>query len=258
MKPSLIDAHCHLDQEYIEEGIDELIGKCADEGVGSFIFPSATRSSNQYVLKTIDAYPQIFGLLGIHPHDAKEFDDSFITEIEQGISHAKVIGVGEIGLDFYYNHSPKSVQIEVFRRLLSFAKINDLPVQIHVRDAFEDCMSVLTESEVKGVRGLIHCFSGDSAMAKSFLDLGFNISFSGIVTFKNAKDVIKACEIVPIDRLHIETDTPYLAPHPKRGKQNRPYYLPYIANRVAEIKQLSLKDVAAYTTANTKKLFNMG
>lgn len=257
MTLSYIDSHCHLDNEFISEGITALLEACQGKQVTSLIYPASTYKSNLSVVEYAKKYPMCYGLIGLHPHDAKDFDQQLLTFITQHAISPGIVGIGEIGLDFYYKYSEPEQQKRVFSTLLDLSIELQKPVQIHVRDAFNAVISILKQKSLLAQPGLIHCFTGDPAQAEAFLELGFNISFSGIVTFKNAFAVKEACQRVPLDRLHLETDTPFLAPAPYRGKPNRPYYIEYIAAEVAKLKDISLDELMLQVNLNTAKLFKL-
>ena len=252
-----IDTHCHLDKKYFPEGLSETIEKCKQNGVEYLIYPASTVKSNCQVIEVTKQYKSVYGLLGLHPHDAKDYSNEFESYLREKVVESKIVGVGEIGLDYHYNYSLPKIQRKVFESQLRLATEFDLPVQIHIREAFLDAINILKNTPLRTKPGIIHCFTGDKSQAKSFLELGFHISFSGIITFKSAEDIREACKYVPNTCLHIETDTPYLAPAPYRGKANKPYYVVHVAEKVAEIKELSVEEIAEITSKNTKELFSI-
>ena len=198
---------------------------------------------------------QVKGALGVHPHSSHLYNDEVEKLLEKGLESTGIVACGEIGLDYYYAHSEKSKQKTAFYSQMSLAKAKNLPVEIHTRSAEEDTLEIL--SSFKGdVRGLLHCFSDSWALARGALDRGFDISFSGIVTFKKAEDLREVCRKVPLDRLHLETDAPYLAPVPHRGKKNQPSLLPHTAQVVADLHKVSLLELSQNTSANYARLFD--
>ena len=208
-------------------------------------------------MELVEAYDFLFAAVGWHPVDAIDMTDADLDWIESLTAHPKVVAIGEMGLDYYWDKSPKDIQMEVFRKQIRLAKKVKLPIIIHNRDATEDTVSILQEEGAAEVGGIMHCFSGSVETAKICLDMNFYISLGGPVTFKNAKKPKEVATEVPLDRLLIETDCPYLAPHPYRGKRNEPAYVKLVAEQIAEIKQISIEEVSQVTTANAKKLFGI-
>lgn len=250
----MIDSHCHL--EMFEDQEEEIIRKAYDAGVTSIITISSDRESIDKAIKIAEKYPMVYASVGIHPHHAVQLEDKVLQDIFEKSRHPKVIAIGEIGLDYHYNHSPKDVQINAFKSQLKLAKEIGLPVIVHSREAFEDTYKILRESQVKS--GVMHCFSGNVYQAKKFIELGFFISISGVITFKNANKVKEVATFVPDENIIIETDAPYLAPEPLRGKKNEPAYIIYIAEALAKLREVTIEDIDRITTLNIKKLFKIG
>lgn len=250
----MIDSHCHL--EMFESEIPEVLRRAYDAGINIIITISSDPESIDEVIQIAETYPMVYATVGVHPHEAKKFGENTYEKIFELTRHPKVVGVGEIGLDYHYEHSPKEIQREVFRCQLELARQIDLPVVIHSRDAFEDTLKILKESKVK--RGVFHCFSGDLSQAKKVIDLGFFISISGVVTFKNAKKAKEVAQFIPDDYLIMETDSPYLSPEPMRGRRNEPAYLVYIAKALAELRGVKVEDIDRITTLNVNRLFKIG
>ncbi len=247
-----IDTHTHLSM--IETETLEVIKMAESENIRQFINIGTNFEDHPTVLATAQKFfPKVFCTLGVHPHDAKDFHkaESFMM---QNLKHKEVLAVGEIGLDYYYLNSEAATQRDVFRRQLQIAVEHNLPIEIHTRDAEADTIAILQEFKGK-VRGLIHCFTGTQHLADQALDLGLNISISGVVTFKSAEALRDVVRNTPIDRIHIETDAPFLAPMPHRGKKNQPAFMIETAKKVAELKQVSLEDLAKQVQKNTAKLF---
>lgn len=248
-----IDVHAHLDM--LEDSPEITLQKAKAIGVSKIVTIGTEPSDHEFVLNTArQFYPDIYCTLGVHPHQGILWKDEVGIWIEKHLAEKEVIAVGEIGLDYHYNKSPVENQREAFRKQLDIARRHRMPVQVHTRDADDDTAGIL--NEFKGeVTGLIHCFTSSMKLAKICLDLGYDISFSGVVTFKNAQDLREICKIVPLDRLHIETDSPFLAPPPHRGKKNMPAYVVHTAEVVANLRGISTEVLAAATRANAKKLF---
>jgi TatD DNase family protein len=251
----LVDTHCHLDPEYFPSGHGPVLDRARAGGVGAFVAigVGATLDAARHVVEVANTTPDVWATVGLHPHDAKVFDPGFLSELEQLSARPRVVAIGEIGLDFHYMHSPREVQLEVFRSLVDLAVSRRLPIVIHTREAAEETLMVLEESRAREVGGIIHCFSEDVPFARRALDVGFDLSFSGIVTFKNARSVQEAAVFAPPDRILVETDSPYLAPVPMRGKPCEPAYVVHTARRVAELRGISLEELAALTTANAER-----
>jgi len=208
-------------------------------------------------IRLADDYPTVYAALGTHPHDAKYVNQNGLEELKALASHPKVVAIGETGLDYYYLHSPKEAQKEAFRAFIGIANELSVPLILHVRDAHKDALSILKKEGPPGKGGVAHCFSGSYEAAKELLDSGFYISFTGVITFPNANSLREVVQKVPVERMLIETDAPYLTPVPHRGKRNEPSYVKYVAEKVAEVKGLSLQDVGRITTLNAKRLFNL-
>lgn len=255
----LVDSHCHLDYpDFAEEGLAEIVGRAQSAGIGHFLTICTEISKFPQVLKVAESFPFINCTVGTHPHHAGDAGEINITreEIVALTRNPKVAGIGETGLDYYYEHSPKEEQQRVFATHIEAAVETDLPLVIHTRDADDDTIRIMKDAGQGRARGVMHCFSGGMGLAKSSLDLGFYISFSGIITFKKADELREVAKNVPMDRLLVETDCPYLAPVPHRGKRNEPAFVVHTAQMVAEVKGMSAEAVAAQTTENFFKLFN--
>lgn len=257
MEAELIDTHCHLEMEAFNKDRDEVLKAANDANIKYIINPGSTREANIQGLQLSARYPQIYSAAGIHPHDAKTLDDDLFHELREWIKKPKVVAVGEIGLDYHYLHSPKGVQIESFRRQLSLAQEAGLPSIVHSREAKNDTLRILRE-EVTDTTGVLHCFSGDIKMAKKAMELGFHISLAGPVTYKNADELREIVKLIPDEFLLVETDAPYLSPVPMRGKRNEPAFLRHTAQLVADLRGITINDLARITTLNAKKLFRIG
>ncbi|MBY0555318.1 TatD family hydrolase [bacterium] len=249
-----IDVHCHLDR--LEGGSELALKQAIDVGVSRIITIGTEPADLPIVIDLAEKFsPHVFCTIGVHPHDGVKYNDEVGEFLRKNASHPRVVAIGEIGLDYYYNQSPKEEQIYAFREQLKIAADTGLPVEIHTRDAEEDTIKIL--EEFKGqVKGIIHCFTGTGNLAQQALDLGYNISISGVVTFKNADDLRNTVKnIVPLDRLHVETDAPFLAPVPMRGKSNTSAYVVHTAQVVADLKNVSLQTLSEQTKKNAEKLF---
>lgn len=248
-----IDVHAHLDK--LEEGPIAALEMAQKEGVQRIITIGTEPSDLPVVIELSEKYaPHVFCTLGIHPHEAGLWDHRVGDFIREKSNHPRVIGLGEMGLDYYYNNSTPQTQKKAFYEQLELATELQMPVEIHTRDAEADTIELLRPFKGK-VRGLIHCFTGTRWLAQQSLDLGFNISISGVVTFKNAQELRDITQYIPADRLHVETDAPFLAPVPQRGKKNTPAYMIHTAQLIAQIKSLSFESLQAQTWKNAQELF---
>jgi TatD DNase family protein len=253
----LVDSHCHLTYLQLADSAG-VIARAKAAGVAVMQTISTQRSDFAAVKALADAYPEIYCSIGVHPHEAQPHEDISEAELLEAATHPRVIGIGETGLDFYYEHSPRAIQTELFRRHIRVARQLDLPVIVHSRDADEETVAVLKqEHEVGGpFRFLIHCFSSTQYLSDESVKLGGFISLSGIITFKKSQALRDAAASVPLDRLLVETDSPYLAPEPHRGQPCEPAYTAYTAKKLSEMKGITVEEVAQVTTDNFFRLFS--
>ena len=257
--PGLVDSHAHIQgQEYAGE-IDRIIARAREAGIDKIIAVGGAGeiSSNKDAVVLADSYANVYATVGMHPHDAKDVGADELRELHHLTFHPKVIAVGETGLDYYYNHSPHDVQRRVFTHFIHMARDTGLPLVVHERDAAQEAAELLRSEGGGGLRGVIHCFTGDYDAASVYLDLGFYLSFSGILTFKNAGPLREVVRKAALERMLVETDSPYLTPVPHRGKRNEPAYVRFVAETIAEIKGVPLKEVAQRTTRNVQDLFKI-
>ena len=256
-KPFLVDSHCHLDFPELSSQADDVIARAAAAGVGHMLTIGTKITKFGGVLAMAERFNHVSCSVGIHPHEAGVEPAMDVAKLTALAAHPKVVAFGETGLDFYYEHSPRADQEKSFRVHLAAARENKLPVIVHTRDADSETAAILSEEIAKGAfTGVIHCFSSGAELAAKALELGFYISISVIVTFKKAEALREVVKTVPLDRLLVETDSPYLAPIPHRGKTNEPAFVAHTAAVVAELKGISLDELATHTTANFFKLFS--
>lgn len=248
----LIDSHCHLNFEGLADRLPEVFANMDEQGVRQALAISVSKESFEQVFAIAEANEQVFCTIGIHP-DSEEAEEFTVAEMVEKAQHPKVVGIGETGLDYYWCQGDLAWQHKRFADHIQAANQTALPVIVHTRDAGADTLAILKECEVNS--GVIHCFTEDVAFAKAALDLGLYISFAGIVTFKNAPLIQEAAKYVPQDRILVETDAPFLAPVPKRGKRNEPSYVRHTAEFIAQLRGETLEAVAAYTTENFYQLF---
>lgn len=254
----LIDTHVHLDDTRFNEDRDAVLARAKDAGVEAFVTIGCDLATSQAAVRLADQHPCVYASIGVHPHEVRHISDGWYDEFRRLAQSKKVVAYGEIGLDYHYNHSSPKEQRERFREQIQLARELALPVIIHTRDAQEDTVKILREEQASNIGGVLHCFSGDAWLAKDALDLGFYLSFSGILTFQNATTLREIAKTVPLDRLLIETDCPYLSPVPHRGKRNEPAYVAHVAKQLTAIHPaLTLEDIARNTTQNAKRLFRI-
>lgn len=258
----LIDSHCHIDGEAFDTDRDEVVERAREAGVAAMLnIGTGDPHSDDFrrAVALAERYDNVYASVGVHPHDAKLYDHTAEAHLVDLVrSSNKVIAWGEIGLDYYYDHSPRDVQRDVFRRQIRTARTLDMPIIIHSRDADDDTVAILKEEcSWSGFRGIMHCFGGTAAMAEALMPLGFLISFAGNVTFKKAEDLRDAARVVPLDRLLIETDCPFLTPVPFRGKRNEPSFVVHTAEFLAGLYAIDFQDLAEQTTRNFLDLFNI-
>lgn len=253
----LVDSHCHLEYEGLVESQSDVLERARGAGVGAFLNISTKRAEWDQVVGTANSTPDVWASVGIHPHNADDHPDLKREELLEATRNPRVIGIGETGLDYYYDHSDRAEQQRLFRMHIDVARETGLPVIIHTRDAEEDTLAILADEMAKGAfPALIHCFTASEAFGQAVLDLGLSISLSGIVTFKNAKELQEVAKTVPQDRLLVETDSPFLAPVPHRGKTCEPGYVRDTAAFIADLRGETLDDLADYTTRNFYRLFS--
>jgi TatD DNase family protein len=257
--PPLVDSHCHLGDPRYDEDREETIARARAAGVGAIVCVGAIgpMATNEHALELARSTPEIVVAIGIHPHDVAAATDMDYVQLRALCAADHVAAVGETGLDYHYNHSPPDVQRTHFRRTVQLARDVERPIVVHCREAFSDTRTILDEEGARAVGGVIHCFTGGPREARIFVDLGFYISVSGIVTFKNADEVRAAAAMIPDDRLLIETDGPYLAPVPHRGRRNEPAYVRHVAETVATLRGVSLDRIAQLTSGNAARLFGL-
>ena len=257
MELQLFDSHCHIDEPRFDEDRGEvLLHMKAQKVIGCTTIGSdmATSARSKAFAQN---HEQVFAAVGVHPHEASTFNEDDLITLANWLNEPKVVALGEIGLDYYYNHSPQEVQIEVFLKQLDLAYRLQKPVVLHIRDAHGPMLELLKERKNHLPQGIIHCFTGSWESAKEYMKLGFYIALGGTVTFKNAPVVQRVAQNVPLENLLIETDSPYLSPEPKRGRRNEPAHVFYVAQKIAELKNCSIEEIGEVTTSNAKKVYGM-
>lgn len=251
----LIDTHCHLNTERFKDNVEEVIKRALENDVKVMIVVGFDHETNIRAIELAEKYTFIYATVGFHPTEAKDITEGDFEKLYPLLNHEKVVGIGECGLDFYWDKDHIEEQIKVFQKQIELSKEYNLPLIIHMRDASEATYNVLSDYE--GLKGIMHCYSGSAEMSEHFMKLGLHISLGGPVTFKNGHKPKSVAEVVPLDRLLVETDSPYLSPHPFRGKTNEPAKVKLIAEEIARIKQVSYKEIADRTTRNAIELFDL-
>jgi len=250
-----VDSHCHLEMEDFEKDRKEVVERGLREGLQYMLTVGTEEKYFKKVIEIIDAFPCVYGAIGIHPHNSKNYNGSLEKTISTYLNHKKIIAYGEIGLDFFKNYSPRESQINAFQIQLEVAKRAKLPAIIHSRNAKDETIQILNSACDGNLGGVIHCYSYDLTAAKKFLDMGFTISVPGTITYKNAQTLIDVVKFVPMDRLLAETDAPFLTPHPHRGKRNEPYFVKLTIEQIAQVKGKKIEEIATQLTENFQKLF---
>ena len=250
----LIDSHCHLEDEVFDTDRDQDYEAAVANNVDVIILAGSDLDTSKKIVELTKKYPGVYGIVGVHPHEAKDAPEGYLEVLRELVQEAKILGIGEIGLDYYYDHSPREEQMRVFREQLELAKELDKPFAIHSREAALDTIDTLKEVDYHN--GILHCYSYSVEVLREIVKLGYSISLGGAVTFKNAKKPVEVVREVPLDRLLLETDAPYLTPVPFRGKRNEPKLVFHVAEKIAEIKGLTIEEEAMATFANTERFFN--
>jgi TatD DNase family protein len=253
----LIDSHCHIDDARFDTDREAMMTRARAVGVTHFVTIGCDIETSRAAVKLAQEYPYIAATVGVHPHEVKRIEPGWYDELRSLARNPGVMAYGEIGLDYHYDHSPRDIQRLRFREQVQLARELRLPIVIHTREAQEDTIAILKEEKAHELGGVFHCFSGDAWLAKDALDLGFYLSFSGVITFQNASMLRDIVKTVPMDRVLVETDAPYLTPVPHRGKRNEPAYVRHVADKIAELHGLSTQEVEEATMKNTKRLFGI-
>ena len=252
-----IDTHVHLNADQYEADLQDVINRALEAKVEKMVVIGFDRKTIERTMELIEQYDFVYGVIGWHPVDAIDCTQEDLEWIEELAAHPKIVGIGETGLDYYWDKSPKDVQQALFRKQIQLAQKIDLPIIIHNRDATGDVVNILREENAASVGGVMHCFSGSVETARECIAMNFMISLGGPVTFKNARLPKEVASDIPLEHLMIETDAPYLAPHPYRGKRNEPAFVPLVAEEIARLKGLTIEEIAQATTDNAKKFFGI-
>jgi TatD DNase family protein len=256
MTPKIFESHAHYDSSKFAEDREELLNSIQENEVGTIINVGASWKSVTSVIELAEKYPFIYAALGLHPDEVGDLNEERFAFLKEQCRKEKVVAIGEIGLDYYWDNESHDIQKKWFVRQLELARELDLPVIIHSRDAAEDTLKIMKE-HAQGLRGVIHCFSYSKELAEEYVKMGFHIGIGGVVTFKNGKKLKEVAEVVPLEKILLETDCPYLAPEPYRGKRNSSLYIPHIAQAIADIKGITYEEVVVQTEQNGKLLFGI-
>jgi len=254
---TIFDTHAHYDEESFDKDREELFAALQKQGIAHVVNVGASLSSSKKTLALVRQYPFLYGAVGIHPNETEDFTEEGITFLKEAAMQEKIVAIGEIGLDYYWDQSEIENQKKWFVRQLKLAKEVALPVIIHSREAAKDTLELMKENGAEQIGGVIHCFSYSEEMAEEFLKLGFYLGIGGVITFPNAKKLKKVVERTPIERIVLETDCPYLAPVPNRGKRNSSLNLPFVAEEIARIKKISYEEVVNQTDKNAKIMYHI-
>lgn len=253
----IFDTHAHYDDEAFDADRDALLGSLAEAGITEVVNIGASIQSTKNTLELMKRYPFVYGAVGVHPSETAELNDHLFDWLRHVSGEEKVVAIGEIGLDYYWDEPERSVQKHWFVRQLGLAREVGLPVVIHSRDAAQDTLDIMKAEQAGDMGGVIHCFSYGVEIAREYLNMGFYLGIGGVLTFANAKKLKEVVEYMPLERIVLETDCPYLSPVPYRGKRNSSLYLPYVVKAVSEIKGVSEEDVVAVTRQNARKMYRL-
>ncbi|WZL73441.1 TatD family hydrolase [Clostridiaceae bacterium 35-E11] len=253
----LFDSHAHLDDARFDKDREQILKNAKENGITYIMNPGADFETSVKAVELASQYDMVYAAVGVHPHDAKDMDEMTLALLKGLAKKPKVKAIGEIGLDYHYDHSPRDIQKEWFKRQIQLAKTIALPIIIHDREANEDVMRILKKEKAFDTGVVLHCYSGSAELAKQYTKLGAYISIAGPLTYKNARKTVEVVDTIPLEYLFIETDSPYLTPMPHRGKRNEMAYVRYVAEKIAEIKKCSLEEVAYQTTENAKRFFRI-
>lgn len=253
----IFDTHAHYDDEAFKEDREQLLESLAGHGIGGVVNIGASIQSTRNTLELMERYPFLYGAVGVHPSETAELNEELMAWLMEISARPKVVAIGEIGLDYYWDEPDREIQKHWFIRQLALAREVKLPVVIHSRDAAKDTLDLLKEQKAGEIGGVIHCFSYGVEMAREYLNMGFYLGIGGVLTFNNAKKLKEVVEYMPMDRMVLETDCPYLSPVPNRGKRNSSLNLPYVVKAVSELKGISEEDVIAMTDANARKMYRI-
>lgn len=253
----IFDTHAHYDDKQFDQDREELLASMKDNGIGTIVDVGSNMETSAWIVEAVKRYPMIYGAVGVHPSDTADLTDSDIDTLKEYAGKDKILAIGEIGLDYYWDEPERTIQKKWFEAQIELAREVKLPIIIHSRDAAKDTYDIMKALHAEDIGGVVHCFSYSKEMARQFLDMGFYIGIGGVVTFKNAKTLKEVAAYAPLDRIVLETDCPYLSPEPNRGKRNSSLNLNYVAEALSQIKGIDKEELIAVTEENARRLYRM-
>ena len=253
----IFDTHAHYDDKQFDQDREELLASMKDNGIGTIVDVGSNMETSAWIVDAVKRYPMMYGAVGVHPSDTADLTDSDIDTLKEYAGKDKILAIGEIGLDYYWDEPERAIQKKWFEAQIELAREVKLPIIIHSRDAAKDTYDIMKALHAEDIGGVVHCFSYSKEMARQFLDMGFYIGIGGVVTFKNAKTLKEVAAYAPLDRIVLETDCPYLSPEPNRGKRNSSLNLNYVAEALSQIKGIDKEELIAVTEENARKLYRM-
>ena len=253
----IFDTHAHYDDKQFDQDREELLASMKDNGIGTIVDVGSNMETSTWIVEAVTRYPMMYGAVGVHPSDTAELKESDIDTLKKYAAMDRILAIGEIGLDYYWDEPERSIQKKWFEAQIELARDVKLPIIIHSRDAAKDTYDIMKALHAEEIGGVVHCFSYSKEMARQFLDMGFYIGIGGVVTFKNAKTLKEVAAYTPLDRIVLETDCPYLSPEPNRGKRNSSLNLNYVAEALSQIKGINKEELIAVTEENARQLYSM-
>ena len=253
----IFDTHAHYDDKQFDQDREELLASMKDNGIGTIVDVGSNMETSAWIVEAVKRYPMMYGAVGVHPSDTAELMDADMDTLKEYATMDKILAIGEIGLDYYWNEPEREIQKKWFEAQIELAREVKLPIIIHSRDAAKDTYDIMKALHTEDIGGVVHCFSYSKEMARQFLDMGFYIGIGGVVTFKNAKTLKEVAAYAPLDRIVLETDCPYLSPEPNRGKRNSSLNLNYVAEALSQIKGIDKEELIAVTEENARRLYRM-
>lgn len=251
----IFETHAHYDDEQFDKDREELLDSMEKNGIGTIVNIGSNMETSRWTVKAADKYPFLYGAVGVHPSDTGEMKTEDLAELKKYASNPKILAIGEIGLDYYWDEPERPIQKKWFEAQMELARETKLPMVIHSRDAAKDTEDMMRAARAEEIGGVVHCFSYPKEMARKFLDMGFYLGIGGVVTFKNSRTLKEVVSYAPLDRILLETDSPYLSPEPNRGKRNSSLNLPYVAEQIAALKGISTKEVIEVTEQNARNMY---
>lgn len=253
----IFDTHAHYDDEKFDSDREDLLASMKEHGIGTIVDVGSNMETSAWIVEAVKRYPMMYGAVGVHPSDTGKMTEKDIDTLKQYSTMDKIVAIGEIGLDYYWDEPERKIQQKFFEAQMDLAREVKLPMIIHSRDAAQDTKDMMKNAHAEDIGGVIHCFSYSKEMAREFLNMGFYIGIGGVVTFKNAKTLKEVTAYAPLDRIVLETDCPYLAPEPNRGKRNSSLNLNYVAEAISQIKGIDKEELIAVTEENARRLYRM-